>query len=58
MLYRPRNAATEDSKIGTIPYNWMIGSYSQNRNYFLQGYVTLKFRPSERMIIDLVSWKF
>ena len=24
----------------------------------LQGYVTLQFRPSEGMIIDLVSWKF
>ena len=43
----------------TIPYNWITGSYSQNRNYLrdnVQGYVTLTFRPSERMII--VSQKF
>ena len=33
----------------------------KNRNYLrenLQGYVTLKFRPSERMMIDLVIRKY
>ena len=47
--------------VKTRPYNWIIGSYSQNRNYVrdnLQGCVTLQFRPSERMIIDLISRKF
>ena len=49
------------SFVKTITYNWIIGGYSQNRNYLrdnLQGYVTLKFRPSKRMMIDLVSRTF
>ena len=37
--------------------NWKLFSKQKLRDN-LRGYVTLKLRPSGRMIIDLVSWKF
>ena len=38
--------------------NWKLFSKQKLLKDNLQGYATLQFRPSERMIIDLVSRKF
>ena len=38
--------------------NWKLFSKQKSLRDNLQGYVTLKFRPSERVIIDLINRKF